>query len=111
MMSDGRLPTGPVAIKLGGMIAVELIPLFVRKDGNSNGHEHRRDDQHQDSATQALDNAGTGRGSLGVTQGASLSVTSCGGQQDWHREEGAYCESTQGGYPRFAHCCTPYFEK
>ncbi len=89
-MSDGELPLGLVAIGAGGRVAVELISFFVREDRDANGHEHWGDDQHQDPATQALDDAGTGGGSLGVTQCATLSVTGRRREQKGNRYQGSH---------------------
>src|SRR5262249_2430494 len=52
----------------------ELIPLTIGEDCDPDGHQCGWDDQYDDAAAQGVNQAGTGRGGLGVTKSAALRV-------------------------------------
>ncbi len=58
-------------------LLVELISFAVRECRDSDGHERGRDDQDNNSATQAVNDPGTRRGCLRVAESAGLGVGKC----------------------------------
>src|SRR5215469_5091114 len=82
ILTGGRLPVLAIA-RIGG--AMELVAFPVSENRDSDRHEHGWNYEHEDSAAQTLNDAGSGRGCLRVAEGATLGVGSgterdgCGG--------------------------------
>src|SRR5579883_1329134 len=68
-LAENASPAAPL-LSLRGVM--ELVPLPVGQNCDSDRHEHGGDDQNEDAAAQPLDDARPGRGRLGVAERTTL---------------------------------------
>lgn len=78
---------------------MELIPLAVCEGRDSDRHESRRDDQYDNSTTQAVNDAGTCGGCLCVAEGTALCLSK--------RVQTGDCRSCQKEASRANRTCEP----